>query len=349
MTPPAFDPMQLAPSQNGDSLLGTMIGNYAIEALLGKGGFGAVYRARDVNLDRDVALKFLKDPLEAENRALFEKEAKAVAALGKHRAIVQVHEWGEHHKYLYFVMDFATTSADKLLHDNPDGLPISRAMEIVRQALEGLAYAHDQGYMHRDIKPENLLVDDEINQVKLADFGLVSVCDNLQASILAGRISGSPPYMSPEQASGHPLDNRSDLYSMGVTLYRLLSGATPVESEKASEIMQGIRNDDRVPLRDRRPDLPEAILALVDKATAFKPEDRFQHAQAMGQAIEALQEDLPDEDTGMDETLLSPHTTKMRMKKPFPYTLAGGLAAAAIALIVVAFTFLKTQTRPKTT
>jgi tRNA A-37 threonylcarbamoyl transferase component Bud32/tetratricopeptide (TPR) repeat protein len=333
-----FDIGNLADSDGGDSLLGIVIGNYQIEELLGKGGFGAVYRARDVKLDRNVALKFLKEPLQEEHRTLFEREAKAIAALSKHPGIVQIYGWDEYQKYVFFALEYIPASTDKMLRRWPRGMPASWALQIVRDATAALGHAHNEGFLHRDIKPENILIDEEHRQVKLADFGLVSVVASEQPSILQGRISGSPPYMSPEQASGHVLDERADVYSMGVTLYRLLSGELPVADTSAGKILEKIRNDDRIPLRERRNDLSKDVYNLVERATAFRPEDRYQSCAEFIAAIESTLADAPDaEDFFEAATALVKNTTmpgrplhgRNRWKVP-------ALALAAVALIIIA-------------
>ena len=163
----------------------------------------------------------------------------------------------------------------RLLKEDPRGIDPVRALEIIAEAAEGLHYAHERGILHRDIKPENILIEEETGQVKVADFGLASFFEKPEASILDGAICGSPSYMSPEQAKGEALSPRSDVFSLGVTLYQLLSGRRPFEGRSTLEVLENIRNNQRVPLRSRDSNLPIAVLHLVDKATAHHAEERF--------------------------------------------------------------------------
>jgi tetratricopeptide (TPR) repeat protein len=231
-----------------------------------------------------VALKFLHDTLSEEYQRLFEREAKALAALSKHPSIVQIHAWGEYSARNYFVLEYVELSVQRLLEQSPGGISMAFALQIAAECAEALAYAHQQGILHRDVKPANILVEAAGQRAKLADFGIARFCG--QGSMtLAGRISGSPPYMSPEQASGKSVDERSDIFSLGVTLYEMLSGKRPFEGPNSEELMQHIRDDVRIPLSDRRPDLPPLILDIVDKATAHDPSERFPSAESFAQEL----------------------------------------------------------------
>jgi len=261
-----------------DSLVGSRIGHYHVLSLLGRGGFGAVYKARDSKLDRLVALKFLRYPLEPRHMELFEREAKAIAALSKHPGIVQIHAWGSHQGLCYFVLEFVENNAEKTLQESPEGLPLIPALRITAECAEALGFAHQQGFLHRDIKPANILIEPAYGQAKIADFGLARFRPSVGAST-SGEISGSPPYMSPEQASGEHVDERSDIFSLSATLYELLSGKRPFEGTSTDEVLERVRQYQRVPLQQHRPDLPRAVLEIVEKAMAFKPEDRYQTAK----------------------------------------------------------------------
>lgn len=312
----------LAPEDN-DPLIGAQVDNYRVLRVLGRGGFGSVYLARDVKLDRNVALKFLLDSVDEEHRKLFEREARAIAALSKHPAVLQIHTWGEYDNKSYMALEFMESSAELTLRAHPGGLSSRETLRIVLAAAEGLAYAHDQGVLHRDIKPANILLDGD--RVKLADFGLASIRKSLQTSILAGRVSGSPPFMSPEQASGQTVDESSDIYSLGVTLYALLCGRLPVEGRSSAVIMDKIRKNLRVPLRERRPDLPECVFQVVDKATAYAPADRYETADEMAGAVRAA---LREVEAGQAKASAKPPKKKSKA--------AAMLATVATLAIVVA-------------
>ncbi len=265
------------------ALLGTQIGNYKIISVLGEGGFGTVYKARDVKLGRDVALKFIIGPSDKRRKELFEREAKVLAALGKHPSIVQIHEWGEYKGQTYFALELVESSAEKMLEKSPDGIPTATAIQIAAETAEGLAHAHEQGVIHRDIKPANILLESD-RRVKVADFGLARFYESDEKS-RSGAISGSPSYMSPEQAAGEDVDHRSDIFSLGVTLYELLCGRKMFKGATFSETLERLRKNKRTPLHKCRPDLPEAVLDIVEKATAHNPAKRYQSANEMAQEL----------------------------------------------------------------
>ena len=268
----------------GDPLLGAMVGNYEIVALIGQGGFGTVYKGHDVRLDRDAALKFLRNPLDAQHRRLFEREARAIAAVSKHPFIVEIYGWGEYGGQHYLILEFVGSSAEMLLRQNPHGLPVAKAVPIVAESADAVGYAHQHGILHRDIKPGNVLIEVENGRAKVADFGLARFTGSPDITA-SGVVSGSPPYMSPEQTRGKRVDGRSDVFALGVTLYQLLCGRRPFEGDTPLDIIERIRADERTPLRQRRPELPEAVLAAVEKATAHEPERRFQTGDELAAAL----------------------------------------------------------------
>ncbi len=262
-------------------LVGRQIDNYHVVSVLGSGGFGTVFLARDISLDRDVALKVLRDPLEEKHRDLFKREAKALAALSFHPAIVQIYAWGEHDGHPYFVLEFVASSVAMLLEANPDGLPWRKALHIAGQCAQALALAHEKDILHRDIKPANILIEPDTGQVKLADFGLAQLYGRGEITI-SGDVSGSPPYMSPEQASGQCVDHRSDIFSLGITLYQLLCGKRPFEGP---DYQRQICEGRLIPLHQRRADLPSAVYDVVRTAMAPQPDCRFQSAAAFAAAL----------------------------------------------------------------
>lgn len=275
--------MKAAPAPFGE-LAGTRIDNYEIICSIGRGGFGTVYKARDVKLGRDVALKFLHHSPSRMNRHLFEREARALAALSKHSAIVQVYAWGEYEGHNYFVMEYIESSTSKLLRSFPDGLPWHLAVKIVADCAEALAYAHRHSILHRDIKPGNILVETDDYHAKLADFGMAKFYEISEAT-LSGHISGSPPYMSPEQASGKLLDHRSDIFSLGVTLYELLCGRQPFGAGTSEEVITRIRQDEKAPLEKQREDLPSEIVDIANRAMAHEPDARYPSASMFAQDL----------------------------------------------------------------
>ncbi|MBL7647999.1 MAG: serine/threonine protein kinase [Candidatus Hydrogenedentes bacterium] len=264
---------------DADSMLNRRLGNFEIIEVLGRGGFGAVYKARDLKLARFVAIKFLHNPLDARRRTLFEREARALAALSKEAAIVEVYEWGELGSQSYIVLEFVETSAENLLKQHPNGLPVLKALGIVADCAAALSAAHKAGILHRDIKPANILLEADKGSAKLADFGLAHLSEEEGEFTLAGGLSGSPPYMSPEQASAGSVDSRSDIFSLGVTMYELLCGDRPFVGTTSGQIIEKIRRNDRIPLGERCPGLPGIVVDIVDKATAHDPGDRYPSAE----------------------------------------------------------------------
>ncbi len=278
---------------SGEQLLGSQIDNFRVEGIVAQGGFGLVCKATDVKLNRVVALKFLKNRLDEKHFQLFEREARILARLGKEPSIVEVYAWGEYQGYNYFAMEYLPLTADAILQKHPTGLNPARAIEIVADCAEALASAHREGIVHRDIKPPNILLDSEEGRAKLADFGLSRILESTE-SIIGGTISGSPPYMSPEQASAEPADHRSDIFSLGVSLYELLCGKRPFEAASSGEYLENIRNNIRVPLAKRRVNLPPNVIQAVERATRHAPKDRFQSAEEFACVLRGILATLPD-------------------------------------------------------
>lgn len=318
------------------SFSGVQLGDYRLGAILGQGGFGAVYKAKDVKLDRDIAIKFLKSSKDPHHKMLFEREAKAIAALGKHPNIVQIYAWGEHNEYSYFALEYVQSSVLDMMEEHAEGLPVHDALRIIAQCAEGLSYAHKKGILHRDVKPANILIEEEDGSAKIADFGLARLSESSQNKLtIEGAVSGSPPYMSPEQAKGIRLDERSDIFSLGVTLYQLLCGQRPFDGATFSEVMDRIINDNPTPLKDRK-SLSPGILAIVDKSMAHKPEDRFQTAGEFAKCLRRALRELEHSGSVSSADIV---------KRPIaPRIFKYGSIAAAILIaiaIVISFGLLK--------
>jgi tRNA A-37 threonylcarbamoyl transferase component Bud32/tetratricopeptide (TPR) repeat protein len=314
------------PGNSKDPRLQMRLGNIVIESVLGEGGFGVVYRGRDEKLGRIVAVKFLQNVLDEAQRTLFEREAKAIAALSKHPSVVQIYEWGEHSGHPYFVLEYVEGSASRLLIEHPEGVPVPVALRIALDAAEALGYAHDQGILHRDVKPGNILIEKENGRAKIVDFGLAAF-RSFRDGEQSGTISGSPSYMSPEQASGGRIDGRSDVFSLGVTLYQLLSNRRPFEAESTAKIITLIQTGEKVPLSAYRPDLPKGIVDMVEKATAHEPADRFQSADEFASEIRRVLISL--ERSGAVNAADSPQRPARARKAPM-------IVAAAVFILCVA-------------
>lgn len=274
--------------KDGDPLVGRTLGNYKVLAVLGRGGFGSVYKAKDLKLGRPVALKFLNQAGEGLHAELFEREAKALGALGKHTNIVQIHAWDEYQGKNFFVLEYMPLSVADVLREYPDGMPIEDAARIIAECADALRFAHDAGILHRDIKAQNILLEGKGGTAKIADFGLARICGSSNNTI-EGAAFGSPAYMAPEQARGQQLTHLCDIYSLGVTLYELLCGKPAVSGSSVLEMIEKVKNNDRIPLRLQNPDLPDALYAIVDKATAMDPGMRYQSASEIAADLRDLE------------------------------------------------------------
>ncbi len=273
---------------------GTRLGSYEIIAVLGSGGMGEVYRARDTRLGRDVAVKILASRLAGnpEAQARFEREARAIAALS-HPNILSLFDYGESDGVLFTVSELlqGETLCNRLA---ARPLPLRKAIEYAIQAARGLAAAHDRGIVHRDLKPENVFLTRD-GQVKILDFGLaratgsgpdMNATDSPTLS-RSGLVVGTAGYMSPEQIRGHSADERSDLFALGAILYEMLSGHRAFPGETAVETMT-------TTLREEPPELPAsvppALSRLVRRCLEKRPEERFRSAHDLAFALEALAE-----------------------------------------------------------
>src|SRR5690242_903454 len=246
---------------------------------LGSGGMADVYLAEDEELGRRVAIKILNDKYVPDEQFVerFRREAKNAAALS-HPSIVSIYDRGEAEGTYYIAMEFLDGRSLKELIVSRGPAPVTVAVEYARQILQALRFAHRHGIVHRDIKPHNVLVDAE-GRVKVTDFGIARAGASQMTE--AGSIVGTAQYLSPEQARGGEIDPRSDLYSLGVVLYELLTGKTPFDGETPVEIaMKHLSNAPKPPSK-LRADIPPELDMVVLRALAKNPDDRYQSADEM--------------------------------------------------------------------
>jgi serine/threonine protein kinase len=273
---------------------GDRIGAYEIVGHLGQGGMATVYKAYHERLDRHVAIKlmhatFLQDE---DFRARFQREARIVARL-EHPAIVPIYDYNEHENTPYLVMKFieGMTLKKRVIKT---GLTLEQSRDFLMRVAEGLDYAHKRGILHRDMKPSNILLDQE-DQAYIADFGLARIAEAGASTISTDMMLGTPYYISPEQAQGSKdLSSRTDLYSMGVILYELITGEVPFQADTPYAIVHGhIYASPRLP-SEVNPNLPRAVDIVIRRALAKRPEDRFNTAVEMMHAFTAaLQGEKP--------------------------------------------------------
>src|SRR5262245_24924092 len=259
-------------------MIGHTIGKYRVIDRIGRGGMGTVYRATDDTLHRDVAIKILHAELnDPEVAKRFRTEAITVARLS-HPGIATVYELFEHDGQWLMVMEFLRGITLEALVEKSGVLSPQRAAEFCLHVLAALAHAHSLGIVHRDLKPANLMLT-ESGAVKIMDFGIarVSGTDHLTT---AGYMMGTPAYMAPEQVLGRAIDERVDLYAMGVVLYRLVTGSLPFKGDSAFALAQSQVNDPPTPAGLLRTDLPAWVDQIISRALAKNPNERFQTATA---------------------------------------------------------------------
>ncbi len=263
-----------------DSLIDTLFdGRYRIQRKLGAGGMADVYLAEDQELGRRVAIKILNSRHGNDDQFIerFRREAKNAAALN-HPNIVSIYDRGEAEDTYYIAMEFLDGRTLKELIVGRGAAPVNVAIEYARQILSALRFAHRHGIVHRDIKPHNVLVDGE-GRVKVTDFGIARAGTSQMTE--TGSIVGTAQYLSPEQARGGEVDPRSDLYSLGIVLYELLTGKTPFDGETPVEIAMKHLSTAPQPPSKLRPDIPPELDMVVLRALAKNPDDRYQSADEM--------------------------------------------------------------------
>jgi predicted ATPase len=290
---------------------GTKLGPYEIIAPLGAGGMGEVYRARDLRLNRIVAVKILPTAFSADHDRLhrFEQEARAASALN-HPNIVTIYELGQDGSTHYIAMELVEgKTLHKLLVTG--SLPIRRVIDIAAQVAEGLAKAHEAGISHRDLKPENLMISDD-GFVKILDFGLAKVglpvgaqsetCAISTSHTPPGLVLGTVEYMSPEQASGAALDFRCDQFSFGLVLYEMIAGKRAFQRRTAAETLVAILRERAEPIAVQNPDVPAPLGWVIERCLAKDPEKRYVSTRDLARELAAIRDRFSDKPVKQAET-----------------------------------------------
>ena len=261
---------------------------FTVGALLGEGGFAAVFRVRERRQHRDVAVKVVDLGLTPSPSLAvrFVREARTVARL-EHPHIVPIYKVGGYqNEVLYIVMRCVDGASLRQLLEKKKRLSVRKAATIARQVADALGYAHHYGVVHRDVKPDNILLD-RGGHVLVTDFGIAKAAQEASVSQLTteGMVVGTPQYMSPEQATGDKLDARSDIYSLGILLYQMLAGEPPFDGESAQSILMKQATADPPPIHDHRGDVPAPLTAALERMLAKDPAERYQTAEEASRAL----------------------------------------------------------------
>lgn len=277
-----------------DPYLGMVLDGALLEEKLGQGGMGAVYRARHVTLDKLVAIKILPPEFTQNPQSVdrFLREARSAAKL-EHPNIVQVFNAGQQHSTYFISMQYvAGESLQKLIH-RLQKIPVSQTLWVMKAAIQGLAFAHQNSIIHRDIKPDNIMITSQ-GEVKVVDFGLARSSESGNTLSTPGQILGTPYFMSPEQCNGEVVDYRSDIYSLGITFYYMLSGTRPYDGNKPVYIlMQHVNKDPVKTLDPVALNLPKKLCALVKKMMEKQLSHRYQNLEETLKDLEEICQQIP--------------------------------------------------------
>jgi serine/threonine-protein kinase len=310
-----------------------LLDRYELEELVGSGGMSSVYRAHDRLLDRTVALKVLHehhlhDPEYVER---FRREARSAAVLS-HPNIVTVIDRGEHDGRQFIVFEYVGGENLKLLIEQRKPLPVATALELAVQIARGLSFAHRSGLVHRDVKPQNVLLNGD-GQAKVTDFGIARSLDVQHGMTQTGTVLGTSDYIAPEQAQGKQVDEQTDVYSLGVVLYELLTGEVPFPGENFVAVAMQHINDPVPSVRDKRPDVPLRVDAAAQRAMAKDPRDRFPTMADFGRELEAC---AGDTEPGT-QIIVPPKPTRRRRSSAWPIVLflVGLIAVGAVGAYLI--------------
>ncbi len=272
----------------------SQLGRYEVVSELGQGAMGVVYKAKDPLIDREVAIKTINLSLALDEKEEYEgrfyQEAKAAGRLN-HPNIVTIYDVGKSGDVAYIAMEFLQGRELRDIMNDVGLLPVDQVLDVATQVAQGLAYAHEHDIVHRDVKPSNIMVVRD-GYVKITDFGIARMASSAVRT-QTGMVLGSPKYMSPEQVVGKTIDQRSDIFSLGVMLYEMLTGKPPFNGENVNAIMYQTLNAVPAPPSTLNPDVPEMANFIVAKALAKKLDDRYQNAKDFAADLRACRDNLP--------------------------------------------------------
>jgi predicted Ser/Thr protein kinase len=270
-------------------VLAALGSQYEVQEEIGRGGMSVVFRARDIRLDRPVAIKVLPPELAYDPaiRTRFTREAQTSAHLA-HPHIVPIHDVGEREGIAYFVMSLVSGGNLASLLAREPRQPVEEVRRVLAEIADALSYAHMRGVVHRDIKPDNVLLDADTGRVVVTDFGIARAIEGGSRLTLTGMAMGTPAYMSPEQAEGErEIDGRSDIYSLGVVAYQMLTGRVPFTGGNSMALLLKHVTEKPRPIAELRPDAPRQLSDAIERALEKSPEDRWPSAAALREAVES--------------------------------------------------------------
>src|SRR5258705_1648213 len=327
------------PRSTSSQMIGTVLsGRYKLEAKLGSGGMSTVYLANDGTLDRAVAVKVMHREMSEQPDQLerFRQEARAVAKLS-HPNVVAVIDAGEDGGHPYIVFEYVDGETLKQRINRLGRLPVQEAVAYAIEIGRGLEPAHARSMVHRDIKPQNVLIDTE-GRAKVTDFGIARQIEQ-QGVTATGRVLGTTDYVSPEQAMGQDVDPRSDVYSLGVVLYEMLTGDVPFRAETQVGVAMKHVNEPMPDVQARRPEVSAAVASVVDRATTKDPRDRYGTVAEMVRDLEQtleVQAARRGGTGGQATSVLAPAPASRRRLGPRRRLSRVGIAVAIVGLALVA-------------
>ncbi len=333
------------PLLTSGGMIGQTISHYQVEELLGKGGMGVVYKARDTRLGRPVALKVLPPEFtrDEERKGRFKQEALAAARV-VHPAIAQVYDVDDGPEGVFIAMELVEGKTVKALIQGRE-LDLLGALEIAQQVGSGLQKAHEQGIVHRDIKPENIMVTPD-GHAKILDFGLAKLLEptapdapegishmETLAKTQAGFVLGTLRYMSPEQARGQAVDHRSDIFSMGIVLYEMVTGQLPFSGTTALDTLHAIAFEETRPVTALRPNLPASLQRVVTRCLRKRAQDRYADARELVADLKTVQHEV---ESGISSKAPLAVRLQEQWRSLRDRTLGEWLLPAAVAVIALA-------------
>lgn len=277
-------------SENQNPAIPILANRYQLLQTLGSGGMAVVYRAKDLNLERYVAVKILRPDFSKDEgfRKRFHQEAKAAANLS-HPNIVTVHDFGLDGERLFIIMEYIPGTNLKSMIREQQVIPTDKALDLMIQAAQGIGYAHRAGLIHCDIKPHNMLVAPD-GRLKVTDFGIARALTTIQPDEKNAYVWGSPQYLSPEQAEGLPPSPASDVYSLGIVLYEMVTGKLPFFSKDATELTRMHKEVLPLSTRNFNPEIPLTLDQIILKVLSKEQTSRYRTADQFGRVLENLKE-----------------------------------------------------------